>query len=288
MLERHPRMNTGPVIIGGVGGSGTRLFAECFMAAGLRTLRDLNKPQDAMACALLFKRPSVLADIEAVEPFRRLWRILEAGIDGGSPLSREDKDLLRTLALETRHKHPRHWLLRRARRLAREARGRAWTGRWFLKEPNLHWVAPAALEHHPELLFVMAVRHGTDMAFSRNRQQVGVWGPTVLGEPGLEITPVASLRYWCHVHRRIDEIRSRYPDRVLVVSYDQLCRRPELVLPRLFGFAGIEPTSALLARATEGVKAPSSIGRHLDEDLSVFDPEDLAFVESFMTTIEMS
>jgi hypothetical protein len=72
------------------------------------------------------------------------------------------------------------------------------------------------------------------------------------------------------------------------VSFDQLCRDPDLVFPRLFEFADIDPTTELMKRASAGVKAPSSIGRHLNEDLSVFDPADLAFVDSFMATIEMS
>jgi hypothetical protein len=281
-------MNTDPVIIGGVGGSGTRLFAESFMSAGLRTMRDLNKPSDSMACALLFKRPSVLKDMEAGEPFQRLWLILEAALEGGHPLSKDDRLLLKRLALEPRPGHPRSWLKTRTRKLKREARQRPNSERWFIKEPNMHWVAPSALEYRPNLRFVMAVRHGVDMAFSRNQQQVNVWGPTVLQEQGLEINPSASLRYWCLVHRRIAELQKKHPDRVLIVSFDQLCRDPDLVFPRLFEFADIDPTTELMKRASAGVKAPSSIGRHLNEDLSVFDPADLAFVDSFMATIEMS
>ena len=281
-------MNTDPVFIGGVGGSGTRLFAESFMAAGLRTMRDLNEPSDAMACALLFKRPSVFQDMEAVEPFQRLWRILESGIHGGQPLSKEDCLLLKKLAIEPRHAHPLGWLKKRARRLRGEAKGRPNSERWFIKEPNLHWVAPSALEYRPNLRFVMAVRHGIDMAFSRNQQQVGVWGPTVLKERDLQITPNSSLQYWCFVHRRIADLKARFPDRVLIVSFDQLCSNPALVFPRIFEFSNIDPTDQLIQRASSGVKAPSSIGRHLNEDLSVFDPNDMAFVESFMATIEMS
>jgi hypothetical protein len=281
-------MNNDPVIIGGVGGSGTRLFAESFMSAGLRTMRDLNKPSDAMSCALLFKRPSVFKDMEAGEPFERLWMILESALEGGRPLSKDDRILLKRLALEPRLGHPPAWLKTRARRLKREARQRPMSDRWFIKEPNLHWVAPSALEYRPNLRFVMAVRHGVDMAFSRNQQQVNVWGPTVLEEPGLEINPVASLRYWCLVHRRIADLQKKHPDRVLIVSFDQLCHDPGFVFPHLFEFAEIEPTKELMERASAGVKAPSSIGRHLNEDLSVFDPDDLAFVDSFMATIEMS
>lgn len=279
-------MGSNPVIIGGVGGSGTRVFAESLRASGLRTLGDLNLASDAMACALLFKRPSVFRDIEAGTPFTRLWEILEAGIYGDRPLSKDDRKLLKELSREERIHHRPRWLRARAKNLRKEAAAPAQTGRWFLKEPNLHLVAPAAMKIRPDLRFVMAVRHGVDMAFSRNKQQVAVWGPTILEEPNLEITEVASLRYWCAVHRRIAAFKEEQPERVLILSFDQLCSEPDKVLPRLFKFSGVEPTEELMERARAGVKTPSSIGRRHNEDLSSFDPADMEFVESYMATIE--
>ena len=147
-------------------------------------------------------------------------------------------------------------------------------------------VAPAVMTIRPDLRFVMAVRHGVDMAFSRNQQQVIVWGPTVLSEPDLQKNPVSSLRYWCAVHRRIAAFKEEQPDRVLILSFDQLCSEPEKVLTRLFEFSGLEPTDELMEKARSGVKKPSSIGRRHDEDLSQFDPADMEFVESYMANIE--
>ena len=156
-----------------------------------------------------------------------------------------------------------------------------------MKEPNLHWPAPKLLELRPDYRFVMAVRHGVDMAFSGNQQQVVVWGPTVLGEPGLPIDAVASLRYWCLVHKRILEVRERFPDRVRILSFDQFCLEPERVLPELFEFCAIRHTPDLIQRGIAGVKPPASIGRHRNEDCTIFDPEDLAFAESFMQSIQV-
>ena len=103
----------------------------------------------------------------------------------------------------------------------------------------------------------------------------------------LALDPASSLRYWCHVHRRIAGLREREPDRTLIVSFDQLCQQPDLVMPRILDFAGIDHDRELIGRVISGVRAPSSIGRHLDEDLSTFNPTDINFVEPFMATIEM-
>ena len=107
-------------------------------------------------------------------------------------------------------------------------------------------------------------------------------------EPDMQADAPASLRYWCHVHRRIADLKEREPDRTLIVSFDQLCQDPSLVMPKIFEFAGVDTTPELVKRLLAGVRPPSSIGRHLKEDLSVFDPDDIAFVKPFMATIEMS
>ena len=279
-------MESNPIIVGGVGGSGTRVFAESLLAAGLRTLSDINQASDAQGCALLFKRPGVLKDLEDGEPFEQLWSILEAAIHGDRRLNKEDRRLLKELSRKGRPYQYKSWLRTRAKKLKKAAAGRAQTGQWFLKEPNLHMVAPKALEIRPELRFVMAVRHGVDMAFSRNQQQLAVWGATILDEPDLEKNEVASLRYWCAVHKRIAAFKEQEPDRVLILSFDQLCSAPEVVLPQLFEFSGVEPTAALIEQASAGVKMPSSIGRRHNEDLSSLDPADMEFVESYMATIE--
>lgn len=279
-------MDTSPIIIGGVGGSGTRVFGESLIAAGIRSSQDLNQASDALACTLLFKRPSVLQDLEAGAPFERLWKILEAGIQGNRPLGKSDCLLLKTLASESRVNHSTNWFRKRTKYLKKEAAGKARHGRWFLKEPNLHIVAPKAIEIRPDLKFIMVVRHGVDMAFSRNQQQVAVWGPTFLGDPELKLGPVASLRYWCAVHRRIEEFAKQEPERVKFFSFDQLCREPHRVLRRLFEFSGFEATDSLMRIASEGVKPPSSIGRRHNEDLSIFAKEDMDFVDEFMATIE--
>jgi hypothetical protein len=279
-------MELGPIIIGGVGGSGTRVFGESLLSAGIRTSHDINLASDALLCTLLFKRPSVLQDIEAGAPFERLWRMLEAGIHGDSRLDKSDRQLLKTLVHEDRVHHLTKWLRKRARCIKKEAADKSKHRRWFLKEPNLHIVAPKALEIRPDLKFVMVVRHGVDMAFSKNQQQLAVWGPTFLDDSELRLGPVASLWYWCVVHRRIAELAKQDPERVKIFSFDQLCREPDHVLHRLFEFSSVEPTDSLMRVASEGVKTPSSIGRRYNEDLSIFAKEDMDFVDDFMATIE--
>jgi hypothetical protein len=277
---------TFPILIGGVGGSGTRLFAESFLDAGLRTLNDANDAGDSLGCALLFKRPELLAELEDPIAIERLWSIVESAVLGGRPLTIEQRKLLNALRKVPRPMHTTWWLRGRARRCIRDAKRPPTPGRWFVKEPNLHWPSLKLLELRPDYRFMMVVRHGVDMAFSSNQQQLIVWGAAALGQPELPIDPAASLRYWCLVHRRFLKLQARYPERVMAVSFDQLCAQPEKILRRVFEFAHITSNRELITRCIENVKPPASLDRHRNEDCTVFDSEDREFAESFMKDIQ--
>jgi hypothetical protein len=276
------------IIIGGVGGSGTRVFAESLRHAGIRSLSDLNKASDHLGSTLLFKRRNIFDDIQDGH-FESIWALLEKALQGGQKPTLDEKILLKSLSSHVRLNHDSRWLKKRSRCLIRSMKSKTTDdSRWFLKEPNLHIVTPAVFEIRENIRMVMVVRHGVDMAFSRNQQQTHLWGPLILEEPDLTPGPESSLRYWCHTHRRILKISDAYPGRVLILSFDQLCHDPEPVLRALFHFAGIESTATLIRECSIGVKPPVSIGRRHNEDISVFSSNDLNFVDEFMQSIECS
>jgi RNase adaptor protein for sRNA GlmZ degradation len=58
MTNMKNKLNSkSPVVVGGVGGSGTRLIADILMELGYYIGSDLNKSLDNLAVTLLFKRP---------------------------------------------------------------------------------------------------------------------------------------------------------------------------------------------------------------------------------------
>lgn len=69
----------GPIVIGGVGGSGTRLIAEIVMDMGFYLGDMLNQSKDLLYFSLLFKRPiwfSKVVNSNEHEIFRGL-KVLE-------------------------------------------------------------------------------------------------------------------------------------------------------------------------------------------------------------------
>ena len=275
------------IMIGGVGGSGTRVFAESLLNAGIRSLSDLNSASDHLGSTLLFKRTDVFDDIESGR-FETIWSLLEKAFDGGHPPTREEKALLKSLASGDRPNHSARWLRKRKRLLIRNMKSKRDDSRWFVKEPNLHIITPAVLDLRDDIRMVMVVRHGVDMAFSGNQQQPNLWGSRFLEASDMVFDQVTSLRYWCEVHRRIQDISDRNPDRIRILSFDQLCQDPEPVLRSLFDFTGTDITDELIQRCSTGVRPPKSIGRRHGEDLSRFSTSDMDFVDDFMERIQCS
>ncbi|MGJ4804181.1 sulfotransferase family protein [Luteimonas sp. SDU82] len=273
MLEEH-YSNGGvraPVAIGGVGGSGTRVVAELIDNLGIHIGTDLNDASDTLWFTLLFKREEVLDCSEA--DFDALTNIFVAGLTQGAPLLPAAASLVRSLAARERAQHPARWLEARAVSLIEASRRPAQGRRWGWKEPNTHIVIERLWQRLPELRYIHVVRNGVQMASSSNQNQLRLWGPRVLGEDG-PATPGRSLAYWCRVHRRMQDLLARNPERMLWLDFDSLCRDPEDTVARLGRFLGYPPED--IVAALPALKPPA----RRESCVNDFDPSDLAYVAS--------
>lgn len=150
------------------------------------------------------------------------------------------------------------------------------------KEPNVHVFLPTLAAALPRMRYVHVIRHGLDMALSRNRQQLHNWGPQfgVTPRPGEPIER-AALRFWLAANARsIALARRLLGPRHLVLNYDALCAAPGRELRRLMTFLG-RPAAPALVEELRGLIAPASIGRHLDAPADLFTEADRDAVRAF-------
>jgi hypothetical protein len=128
----------------------------------------------------------------------------------------------------------------------------------------------------PTLRYVHVVRHGVEMAFSGNQNQLTLWGAHVLGETG-SATPARSLAYWCRVHQRMQRLLAANRERMYWLDYDALCRDPEGETVLLCDFLQCDParTQPIL-----GEVRPPANSRHDAQSIAGLNPADLAFVRS--------
>ena len=264
-----------PVVIGGVGGSGTRLIAECLKQMGFFIGYDLNQANDNLWFTLLFKRIEILSSSE--EEFDELIEIFLKGMAGDKRFTQKQIELIDALTSIDRDQHPAKWLKKRMNSLLRGKHTVELNDGWAWKEPNTHIVVDSLKKRFRKMKYIHVVRNGLDMAYSSNQNQLKLWGRYFIRE-NIEISPYYSLKYWCIVHRRVLEIGKSMGTDFLFLNYEEFCSNPEKGIRKLTEFLGFSSAKISGFRLLELIRAPNSIGRFKQHGTNIFDAADVAYV----------
>jgi hypothetical protein len=195
-----------PVIIGGVGGSGTRVVADIINHLGFYIGDDLNTAKDNLWFLLLFKRPRWFRRARHAnrEIFTGLSLLSKVMLQR-SGLSWSELRFLVRAVLEISifgHNYKGDgrgsWPWVRAWNMVlRQSKKALSHHRWGWKEPNSHIYLDYLAAYYSNVKYIHTIRHGLDMAFSDNQQQLYNWGPIygiAVPQSGLD-EPAASLKY---------------------------------------------------------------------------------------------
>jgi Sulfotransferase family len=188
-----------PLVIGGLGGSGTRPVARIIARTGRYMGANLNPPHDAMD----------MAEFD--------WRHgLEYLRSGDTEELRRDFEAALSAHLEPMQDAERGW---------------GW------KHPHSYLMIDFLAKRFDRLRFVHVVRDGFDMAFSSNQNQLRHYGLHVLG-PGDDDDPVRRIRFWAWANcRAADEGESLLGDRYHRMRFEDLCDAPAATADHLLRFA---------------------------------------------------
>jgi hypothetical protein len=273
-----------PIVIGALGGSGTRVPAQALIDSGAHLGRELNRARDNLVFTALFRRPRWVARAGDAAMRRQLdtfVRYMRGGRYGPADYARlaaavvvhdPERDLGESAG--------RVWAAVATRPGAEAARAPVWG--W--KEPNSHVFLPQLIDRFGGLRYVYMVRHGLDMAYSRNRTQLRLWGhrfgvPVPAGsDPAAEAR--AQLDFWIAATRRALELGSLLGGRFIVVRYEDLCDHPERELGRVLELAGLDVGAERLSRLAAEVRRPDAAGRWRERGTGHFSAAQLAAVES--------
>lgn len=292
-MEPPFRSLPGPLVIGALGGSGTRLIAQILIDCGFFLGRDLNRERDNLWFTLLFKRPAWYAEVAARDPgqLKLGFTILEKAMLGPARFGPEERAFVWKAArgmVRRGHDHLRrgrgYWPLLRAWRLLRspgpqdgEYRG------WGWKEPNSQFYIRPLSQHFKTLKFIYVMRHGLDMAYSGNQTQLHIWGHRFgLQAPERDLEhPETRALFWVEASREAIGLgRELLEDRFLALNFDRLCTHPDEVLPPLLAFAGLAPAEVDMERLRALPRIPPTMGRFRRRGLSAFSPGTLDAVRS--------
>ena len=282
-----------PVIIGGVGGSGTRVVAEIVYKLGYYLGNDLNTARDNLWFLLLFKRPKwyqkARHDSKAI--FIGLSLFSKAMLFRKAPTWPELKFVFRAIfeIAIFGHNYRKNgrgiWPFVRAWKMltSQIQMNSKYTG-WGWKEPNAHIYLDYLAEYFDQFKYIHMIRHGLDMAFSPNQQQLYNWGPIFKVAPPKRSfdEPQASLKYWVKANRRAFNIgRQLGEKKFLAVNYDKLCLTPDPEIQRLLNFLNLTCSRKTLSKISAIPKKPKTMCRYQEQDLGQFDPNDLADLATF-------
>lgn len=217
-----------PVIVGAVGGSGTRVLVQVLRKAGwFMGTRVDSRNEDSLPIAwFLTKWLRSLKDFPEVD---------------GRTLAAARADLGRMLNVHRRG-------------IASPA------ARWGWKNPRSLWLIPFLAERFPEMRFIHMVRDARDMMLSENRYFLRQHGHWVLGPDWWRDVPAAQLELWGMGNKRASEFGREYlRDRYHIVRYEDLCQKPAETVTRLLEFLNAGEMD--IAPLIEGIRDRGNIGR---------------------------
>lgn len=275
----------GPIAIGAVGGSGTRVVAQLLRDSGVFIGQNLIQALDDLWFTFFFKRPSWIKNFPCeneIEISLDLFlRASTVGLKG--KISNSEEEYIAKIADELA-KCPRTMGVDPS--CAQEilqSTGRA-DNRivdWGWKEPNTQIFLPELAKGLPGIKYVHVVRNGFDMAYSANKQQARNWSKKVLGLELQEsdLSPARMLDFWIESNQRaIVQGKDILGDRFFLLSYEQLCDNPSKVVAHLSDFLDLPIQNKNLERLVNA----KSRGRFKNYDFKVFSPKQKAAVEKIM------
>lgn len=285
----------GPVAIGGVGGSGTRVFAEILSGLGFYIGDCLNKSLDNLWFTLLFKRPywfSRNREKNEKEIYRAI-RLFNKAMTMGLALTADQDEIIyvqntgEEISSYPRNMGANHLQAENILK-SRPPEPSRYIG-WGWKEPNTHVFLKYLATFFPNFSYIHVLRHGLDMAYSTNRQQLLNWG-TLYGltvKNKKRVTPQNLLRYWVEANNHAVEVgRTMLGERFLVIRLEDLCRYPKASTKTMASFVGVKVDPKELHELSRLPVLPVSSGRYRSHDLSVFPTEDIEAVRSFGFEVE--
>jgi hypothetical protein len=226
--QQPEQINAPPVIIGALGGSGTRAITNIVRLGGWwMGTRVSRRTQDSLPMRYFLNR----------------WFETLLDFPEGSP-----RDLGRARA-------------RFDRAVARHRKGVPGPDApWGWKNPRNMWLIPFYASVFPQLKFVHVVRDGRDMSLSGNLFLLRTHGNHLAGKGWRKDPEAAQRKLWAMGNlRAADAVRHCAPGHYFLLRYEDMCFEPEETIGRLYDFLGAP--RELVGRAAQEVQPSPGIGR---------------------------
>lgn len=218
-----------PIVVGGNGHSGTRLFAEilisCGVFMGIPTLSYDKNSKDLNIRGLM----------------NRWMRAYLSGLDDAEA-DRMRRQFLRRIRL----------LIPYQRRT------------WGFKNPRAMFLLPFYHSLYPDLKFIHVIRDGRDMCFGNPFINSPTYWGLLSEEEANSLTPQERMiKFWGKGNLKVQDYgKNRLGSNYLCIRFEDICDNPQTEITRIVDF--IDAPSERVADLTSLVHKPKSIGRWMD------------------------
>lgn len=263
-------MYKAPICIGGIGGSGTRLFAQILnMDDSIYLGPCINDTDDNIIFTFLFKRIEVLTmNNKQLDNLFTIFRKSMLSI-------KLNKKELSTIKEIYEKKTSQDYLYDKKETLETllkytNLNQKNLTQEWGWKEPNTHMILPFLLKKYKNLKYVHIMRNGLDNAYSKNQNQLKFWTNS-------KPTPRNNLKYWVYVQKKIIELQKKHPKNILIIKFEDFVLNPDKYILILAKFIEKDLDADKIKQI---IKIPNTINQFKKHTLKYFDKSDLIFLRS--------
>jgi hypothetical protein len=260
---------TAPIIVGGTGGSGTRVVQSILQKAGIFMGKNLNGSGDAEELFTYTNNtiPNILTHTKSINynlldlpldfAFNRLKRL-------GEVLNNHTKDINSDAIA------------------------------WGWKNPRSIYLLPLCVKLHPDCYFIHVVRDGRDMAISDNQNQYNDYHKLIFPSANVPINndsisinktdldKIGSAQLWNHVNgKTYDYGTQKLGENYQVVRYEDLCARPGITIRSMFDKLDFEIEDTKILKQL--VKPSSSTGRYKQLEPELLSKISVAAAEGLKT-----
>lgn len=291
MFQFNPHQ---PVIIGGLGGSGTRVVAEILIKLEFYFGSDLNSASDNLWFAFLFKRPKWFFNNykSNQSEIKSTIALFEKVMLRNKSFNASDWNKMIMAALQWSLFGNHYWGIggsgkgiwpfHRMINILRSDRGNQQYTGWGWKEPNSHVYLEFLADHFKEMKYIHLVRHGLDMAFSKNQSQLYSWGKVhnINSQLRDQPSPDIALEYWIKANQKAISVgKKRLGKNFLQINFEKLCQDPLNEITRLIEFLKIDISTVDIKGLSAMPVLPKTAGRYKQQDLSIFTREYFKIIE---------
>ncbi|MFX1443315.1 MAG: sulfotransferase [Promethearchaeota archaeon] len=264
-----------PIVIGGLGGSGTRLIAKLLISSGVYMGNDLNGAFDNLLFHYLIirrKLPDFRKFDSYISIFEKIMTRDKLNVCDNLKLTKVffSDIILRSFSFK--------FIVKRLINLIGSRCKSQNTKIWGWKNPGTSIFLKKLANYYNDLKYIHVIRHGLDMAYSRNKHQLNNWGILYgINVPeDNDLIPVAQLEYWIKANKKTLKLsKTIRKDSFYLLNFDELCTNPHENIRKLFEFLYLKLDSKTFEKLIKIVRIPSSMGRWKSKDISIFNDNQL-------------